>query len=399
MAFQVQSFTFRSVWSFVVGYTITNEQERQKCCNIINFLTGTNLATPENYDVAAPIARVLFKHDLPLYGFKSRMETGVTSKLRDLERRFATCSGKVQPPKELFALVESLFTGTPVSECGEGNTVNVNLASLNCDEVNYPTNTTFERLLKKSLEENRQYIPHIARCGSHVKAEIATAIDVAKAYSSPNKRPATVEMGFNGVLVYLRPCSRLSHILRDWNRAMSGYIDPVVGPYPSITLSNEERVNDARIELENEKRRTAARAEYEREEQEKTASLETILRTLPETAFVDPDSWEQVVKVNSASGYGSAVLRFSDRWARLMQKGLMDGKSFECVAKNSSFEADIEGITGFMFGCAVSILSKVWIYGEHLRRWHNLKTQIGNEGEAANESGGVLNPALLSIGN
>jgi deoxyribonuclease V len=49
-------------------------------------------------------------------------------------------------------------------------------------------------------------------------------------------------------------------------------------------------------------------------------------------------------------------------------------------------------------GCAMSILSQVWVHGEQLRRWHNLKTQIRNEGEKANESGGVLNPALLSLG-
>lgn len=51
-----------------------------------------------------------------------------------------------------------------------------------------------------------------------------------------------------------------------------------------------------------------------------------------------------------------------------------------------------------MYGCAVSILSQVWIHGEELRRWHNLDSQIGTEGEKANESGGVLNPAVLNIG-
>jgi len=34
-----------------------------------------------------------------------------------------------------------------------------------------------------------------------------------------------------------------------------------------------------------------------------------------------------------------------------------------------------------MYGAAVAILSKVWKHGEELRRWHNLKTQIGDEGE------------------
>jgi hypothetical protein len=72
------------------------------------------------------------------------------------------------------------------------------------------------------------------------------------------------------------------------------------------------------------------------------------------------------------------------------------------IIKNS-FELGMEihdndGITGFMYGCAVSILSKVWIHGEQLRRWHNLKTQLRDEGEKANQTGGVLNPALLCIG-
>ena len=50
-----------------------------------------------------------------------------------------------------------------------------------------------------------------------------------------------------------------------------------------------------------------------------------------------------------------------------------------------------------MYGAAVSTLVAVWEHGEALRRWHNLKTQIGNEGERANASGGVLNPALLTV--
>ena len=35
---------------------------------------------------------------------------------------------------------------------------------------------------------------------------------------------------------------------------------------------------------------------------------------------------------------------------------------------------------------------------DRLRRWHNKATQIGTEGDKANETGGVLNPALLTIG-
>ena len=49
-----------------------------------------------------------------------------------------------------------------------------------------------------------------------------------------------------------------------------------------------------------------------------------------------------------------------------------------------------------MYGAAVFVLATCWEHGEELRRWHNVVTQIGTEGEEANKNGGVLNPALLS---
>lgn len=50
-----------------------------------------------------------------------------------------------------------------------------------------------------------------------------------------------------------------------------------------------------------------------------------------------------------------------------------------------------------MIGMAVSMLVQCWEHGKQLRRWHNLETQIGDEGEKANALGGVLNPAVLNI--
>lgn len=88
-------------------------------------------------------------------------------------------------------------------------------------------------------------------------------------------------------------------------------------------------------------------------------------------------------------------MRYAEQWARLMQLEMAGGKPLEEIADASSREADTEGITGFMYGCAVSILSHTWKHGEQLRRWHNLKTQIYDEGVTANETGKVLNPAIL----
>lgn len=112
----------------------------------------------------------------------------------------------------------------------------------------------------------------------------------------------------------------------------------------------------------------------------------------------DEDGWKKTVAANT-DPYGHAGVSFAERWADLMEERMAgDVSMLPSIAKQASHDADAEGITGFMYGCAVSILSQVWEYGEALRRWHNLDTQIGNEGERANASGGVLNPSLLNIG-
>jgi hypothetical protein len=96
--------------------------------------------------------------------------------------------------------------------------------------------------------------------------------------------------------------------------------------------------------------------------------------------------------------YGQGVVDFAEKWASLMEIAIGEGKTIKEIAKETSHQADTDGITGFMYGCAVSSLAHFWVHGEELSRWHNLDTQIGNEGEKANEKGSTLNPALLVIG-
>ena len=103
------------------------------------------------------------------------------------------------------------------------------------------------------------------------------------------------------------------------------------------------------------------------------------------------------VELNSHDPYSAAVIRYEEQWASAMEEQIEAGKPVSDAAAATQFTADTKGITGFMYGCAVSALSAHWLHGEELRRWHNVKVQIGDEGERANESGGVLNPALMSI--
>lgn len=110
------------------------------------------------------------------------------------------------------------------------------------------------------------------------------------------------------------------------------------------------------------------------------------------------EEYQKYVENNSKDDYSKACVTYTERWAELMENMIAKGEKIVDIAKTASHEADKEGITGFMYGCAVQALAYFWLYGEELRRWHNLDTQINNEGERANETGGVLNPAVLNIG-
>ena len=113
--------------------------------------------------------------------------------------------------------------------------------------------------------------------------------------------------------------------------------------------------------------------------------------------FRDKETWDKGLEKNK-DPYGGAVYAYAEAWADLMEKKMAEGQKLEDIADKSGHEADTDGITGFMYGCAVQVLSGVWKHGEALRRWHNTATQINDEGDKANESGGVSNPAILRIG-
>ena len=101
-------------------------------------------------------------------------------------------------------------------------------------------------------------------------------------------------------------------------------------------------------------------------------------------------AWDKMVEVNSKDPYGNGVVKYARRWAKYMQKLIAEGKTVIEIAEKASHDCDIEGITGFMYGCAVNALAQSWKYGEELRKWHN--KDYGYEGD------GVVNPAVLNFG-
>ena len=93
--------------------------------------------------------------------------------------------------------------------------------------------------------------------------------------------------------------------------------------------------------------------------------------------------------------YGRVCFTYAERWAEMLEN-LIESSADEPMkvvvdnADRLSHEADVERITGFMYGCAVSILSQCWKYGEELRKWHNKEYNY--------DGNGVVNPAVLTIG-
>lgn len=231
-----------------------------------------------------------------------------------------------------------------------------------------------------------------AMAGSSIQPAIAEAIEIAGSVGE------AISFDFNGVTVTIEANSNVELIYRDWNRALNDYIGKNVGPHPKETLSEDELANDALIEAKNEQRRQERQAEYKVQAKAKREAFEAKLATAHEMEFSDPDGWAKFVENNSKDSYSNGIVVFAERWARLMQQEIVNGAKLEDIATATSHDADIDGLTGFMYGCAVSTLAQCWKYGEQLRRWHNIDTQLGDEGEKANDSGGVLNPALLSVG-
>ncbi len=228
--------------------------------------------------------------------------------------------------------------------------------------------------------------------GSEIGATIKEAILIA------GEKRELFTFNFNDVSVTVAWNSNPDLIYRDWCRAMAGSIESKqVGPFPAQTLTPEELVHDAEVEAGNERRREESQRHYQEEARKKGEELSAVLAGSPALEIAVQAFWDEGI-ANNKDPYGAAIYQYAEMWGRLMQIEMANGKSLPDIADECSHTADTEGITGFMYGCAVSILAGCWKYGEELRRWHNLKTQVGKEGERANETGGVLNPAIMTIG-
>ena len=113
--------------------------------------------------------------------------------------------------------------------------------------------------------------------------------------------------------------------------------------------------------------------------------------------ITNTDGWKKYEDSNQ-DDYGKACVDVAREVMRLLdeREGAFDPHKLICEADDLAL-GDDGGITGFMAGCIASMIAQCHSRGDEFRRAWNTHNQIGDEGDRANESGGVINPALLTI--
>jgi len=109
--------------------------------------------------------------------------------------------------------------------------------------------------------------------------------------------------------------------------------------------------------------------------------------------FKNPESEVRYMILRSKNimdEYGAGIIGYMERWAILMEAHISKGEKIQDIWMKTSHQADIDGITGFMFGMAVTVLSEYWIYGDDLKICHN--TAMGYP-----KAKGVINPAVVVV--
>ncbi len=112
-------------------------------------------------------------------------------------------------------------------------------------------------------------------------------------------------------------------------------------------------------------------------------------------SIIETEKWNKCVEINSDS-YGKACVDVARRVMEILDEEPNDFDTHKIICRADD-ETGAGGITGFMAGCVASMVSQYHSRGEEFRKKWNVGNQIKDEGEKANESGGILNPAIVEI--
>lgn len=199
-----------------------------------------------------------------------------------------------------------------------------------------------------------------------VKDAIETSYSVGK----------DVQFTFNGITVVVCRHSREDLILRDWRRAMSGYLgeSPTVGPMPDAELSEAELASDAAFSEANKKRADEESAKWHDEVRRKAELLAGALSVAPELSVKDGEAWQRIVDLDD-DPYGASTVKYASDVGRILQARYESranvAHSMRAVLCQDLGDietlANDDGITGYMHDCAMSLLCQHWTHGQDLQ--------------------------------
>ena len=203
------------------------------------------------------------------------------------------------------------------------------------------------------------------------------------------------EFDFNGIKCVVDKDTNLEWLERDYYNAHTMEWK-VIGPecYPVYELEVQVEL-DRREKAREEKAEANSKAYRAKEDTERKLFEEKIEGI--EVEIVNQKEYDDWKANQKSDGYGLAIFEYAEGWAKLMQKKFaeknIENPDVTCMvahADNCAKELNFMGITGFMYGGAVSILAQCWKHGEALRKWHNKEFGVvGGEG--------VVNPAMFTI--
>lgn len=174
-----------------------------------------------------------------------------------------------------------------------------------------------------------------------------------------------------------KTCEKLVALTAELGRATTAeFNDIILRAEPGMSAGDVRAAYHAEMHRRQEEHEAKQRAfdatpegkERLRKAEERRIYVEKeVARGLLPFAVRDQESWDKCIRANMDGGYGECALRYAARWANYMERDLAKGAPLATVVKDTSHEADLEGITGFMYGCARSILEQVWTHGDELK--------------------------------
>lgn len=179
-----------------------------------------------------------------------------------------------------------------------------------------------------------------------------------------------VEFNFNGVKCLVNRTTDIDLLYRDYSNSHKIGWD-IIGPNCLVTYDKKTNNKLERISKIKKDKYANENEKYRKKEAIEKLNFNTKINNI-ELQLIDVDGWNKTREANTDL-YGNATMDYAEGWGKLMQLEMSNGFKLSDIAEKTSHELGFIGISGFMYCCAVNILSQCWKHGDELQEWYNSK--------------------------